>query len=265
MKKNVYLTVLTIVTVICVVIGLCYHTINFGVSFMDGLNIPFFSLSRNTTSGNGSKSSEMLKDPEDIMLDEFNTIKVDADVMDLNIEYGSNFSLSYYCNEKLIPDYKVKDGVLTVTQNSDLTSLWGGNKKCSVTITVPEELEFVDIASDVGDIDLKNLSIKTLTLTADVGDIDIIRCTLGQVTLTADLGDIDVENSSFIELKATNDVGDTDIESSISLSDYEIDLKTDIGEVEVNDRNSHRSFQQPGTGNGKLTVSNSTGDIEVSY
>ena len=42
-------------------------------------------------------------------------------------------------------------------------------------------------------------------------------------------------------------------------------LNTSIGEVSVNGRGSHRSFEQDGDTNRKLVIDNSTGDIELTY
>ncbi len=43
MKKKIYLITLSIVTIICVIAGLCFHTVRFGLSFFDQLHLPFFS------------------------------------------------------------------------------------------------------------------------------------------------------------------------------------------------------------------------------
>ena len=41
MKKNVYLIILTLVTVICIIGGTCYHLVGWGVSFLS--HLPFAS------------------------------------------------------------------------------------------------------------------------------------------------------------------------------------------------------------------------------
>lgn len=257
MKKNVYLTILVIITVICVIGGTCYHVIGFGLSFMDKLDLPIFSSSQKSSAGK-------VVDSEVISLDDFTTLEADVSIMDLTVQSGESFSLKYSGNQKLIPSYEVKDGTLTLKQTGNYSNIWG-NKKCSVTITIPDKLTLVNIASDVGDIDLDNIEIDTLYLSADVGDIDITGCILAIAEVTADVGDIDLERCSFNELNVSNDVGDVDVDSSVSLSTFYMDLKTDIGEVEINDQNQRKSYTQNGSGDGKLTIQNSTGDIEVTY
>lgn len=275
MKKNVYLTILTIVTVICIIAGSCYHVIGWGISLAENFNLPFFENDSNSSSGK-------LTDSGDISLDEFTSIQADVNVMDLNIINGQSYSISYSSNQKLIPKYKVENNVLKISQPGKKADLFG-SKKCEVTITVPNQLDTIDITADVGEINLEGLSAALLTLKADVGDIDVSDCnlenveldtdvgdvdvsdcTLENVELGADVGDIDFSNSTFLTMNASNGTGDVTVDS-VDLSDYQIQLETSIGEVRVNDQNYRRKFNQDGKSNLKLTIENSTGDIDVTY
>lgn len=275
MKKNVYLTILTIITVICIIAGSCYHIIGWGISLAENFNLPFFDDNTNSSAGK-------LTDSGNISLDEFTSIQADINVMDLNIINGQSYSISYSSNEKLIPEYKVENNVLKISQPVKKSNLFG-SKKCKVTITVPNQLDTIDITADVGEINLEGLSAALLTLKADVGDIDVSDCnlenveldtdvgdvdvsdcTLENVELGADVGDIDFNNSTFLTMNASNGTGDITVSSS-DLSDYQIQLETSIGEVRVNDQNYRRKFNQDGKSTLKLTINNSTGDIDVTY
>lgn len=256
MKKNIYLTILTIVTVICIIAGSCYHIIGWGISLAEKFNFPFWG-------DNAKISAGKLTESGDLPLDEFTSIQADVSVMDLNIVNGTDFSIRYSANQKLIPKYKVENNVLIINQTCKMSSI-AGSKKCAVSITVPQELDTIDIAAAVGDIDLNGLTSSNLILKADVGDIDISDCDFGQVELDAAVGDIDFSNSSFLTMNAVNDVGDVKVDTD-DLSDYQIELNTSIGEVSVNGRGSHRNFEQDGDTNRKLVIDNSTGDIELTY
>jgi DUF4097 and DUF4098 domain-containing protein YvlB len=186
--------------------------------------------------------------------------------MALTVLPGDSYTIRYSANEKLIPEFQVENGTLCLSQNFAHTVSFG-SKKCSVTITVPYStaLDSADISTDVGDITLKELELTSLSLTADVGDIDIASCRLGSVTLTADVGDINLEDSTFDSLSATADVGEVSVDAASDLSDYAIELSTDIGEVEVNGQDYRRSYKQTGSGDHSMTIEVSTGDIEVDY
>ena len=257
MKKNVYLIILTVVTVICVIVGSCYHLIGFGVSVLEQLSI--FQTRESTEAGpNVSKNA--------VTIDDFTSIQANVNVMDLDIVRGDSYSVSYRGNEKLQPDYKVENGCLTIIQSAKLSRLMSGNKKCSLTVTVPVSLTSANIQTDVGDLAFSGQDISDLTITADVGDIDLNDCSLENAKLEANIGDIDFKNCSFTALDISSDVGDVDFASREDLSAYTIDLSTDVGDVEVNGKNCHRNFNQQGSPSyGKLTITNDTGDIELDY
>lgn len=257
MKKNVYLTILTIVTVFCIIIGSVYHILGWGFSFLDRIfDYPFFSSEK--------KSAGSLIQSGVIELDDFTSISADVNVMDLNIEPGNAATIDYSCNSRLEPKYNVKNDTLYLTQGS-VHNLWG-NKKCTVTITVPNDqyYELFDISADVGDVDIQNISGQKLSLDADVGDIDIERCSFDDVDIQADVGDVDVDNCEFLVLSIDNSVGDIYVASAVSLSNYYIDMDTSIGEVEFNGQDYRRSYSQNGASDDlRVTLNNDTGDIDL--
>jgi hypothetical protein len=214
-----------------------------------------------------------LKNSESIPLSTFTAIEADCDVMALTILPGDSYTIRYSANEKLIPEFQVENGTLTLTQNA-LHTISFGSKKCSVTITVPYStaLDSADISTDVGDIVLRELQLASLSLTADVGDIDLAFCQFGDVTLTANVGDIDLDNSTFTSLSATADVGDVSVDlgevstdAASNLDTYTMQLSTDIGEVEVNNTDCRRNYVQTGTADHSVTIEVSTGNIKVNY
>lgn len=257
MKKNIYLTILTIVTVLCIIGGTCYHVIGWGVSLAKGITRNF---SQNTTENVGKLTKDTVN------LDAFSNITADVKVMDLTMTKGSDFSISYSASENLVPEYDVDDGTLVLTQKGlKSSSLMGmDSKKCSVTITVPEDLQTVDINANVGDINVNQITAENLFLNANVGDIDVNACSFEKVVSDANVGDVDFENISFQNMEISNDVGDVSV-SAKALSDYQMELTTDVGEVSVNDNNYRKSYNQSGDSNCKLVIDNNTGDIEVEY
>lgn len=256
MKKNVYLTILAIVTVICVIAGTCYHVFSWGFSFMENA-IPFF------ISDERKESAGKLTDSGELNLDSFTSIYADVSVMDLDIVSGDQYSISYSANEKLIPEYEVQDSRLVIKQKKK--KLWG-NKKCSVTITVPEELKEVELDASVGDIDLKGISVSDLEIDASVGDVKIAGCTLKVATVDASTGDIGFSNTAFDTLEVDASVGNVDLDSAVDLSVYSVILDTSVGNVSVNGQDYKRHYSHNGSQSGKsLTVDCSVGDIELNY
>ena len=83
MKKNVYLIILTLVTVICIIGGTCYHLVGWGVSFLSHLPFASFYSDSDDTESSGTTLSTGT-----VLLPSFNTVKIDSKVMNLSIEKG---------------------------------------------------------------------------------------------------------------------------------------------------------------------------------
>lgn len=256
MKKNAYLITLVIITVCCVIAGSCWHIFKWGFSFMESF-VPFV-FSESDKERPGSLSSKGTQ------LDEFTSISADVSIMDIDIVSGDEYSISYSAHEKLVPKFEVKNSCLEITQNPK--KLWG-NKTCSVTITVPEELSGVYLDMSVGDIDITGITASSLEIDTSVGDLDISDCKFGDADVDASTGDIDFLNTVFDRLEIDASVGDVQVDAAENLSDYKIELDTGIGDVEVNGRDYKDCFYQNAAEDGRksLTVDTSTGDIELNY
>lgn len=101
MKRNVYLILITVITILCIIAGTGYHLVRFGLSVAEGL--PFFSefieaisdwddddddSDDNDDSDNGISTSV---DASQKNLDAFSSINADLNVVDLTIQRGTLF------------------------------------------------------------------------------------------------------------------------------------------------------------------------------
>lgn len=281
MKKNVYLIILTLVTVICIIGGTCYHLVGWGVSFLSHLPFASFYSDSDDTESSGTTLST-----DTVSLPSFNTVKIDSKVMNLSIEKGDDYSIQCDSTEKLNPKYEIKDNTLIVSQKQKIKiHNFMNTQKCSVHITIPEDttLELINVDGATGDINLSNLDVTTLKIDNSVGDVKMDNCKIASIGIDTSTGDvklndceaneIDVDTSVgdtvikdniFEKLYVDGSVGDVKVSSSKDLSDYAYDLDTSIGDVSINGVSHKKEYQQKGTG-GKITVDNSTGDISITY
>ena len=293
MKRNVYLIILTIFTILCIIAGTGYHLVRFGISVAGGL-LPsmqtFMDAVLDWNNDDSSNSTESASSTKTISssqnLDAFTSIQADMNVMDLKVVSGDSYSIQYKAGRKLVPEFEVKNNCLTIKQNQKISfSHATGNAKCTVTVTVADSLDSVKIQSDMGDITLSDQTITTFSLYADVGDIDLENCAFGKSTLetdagdfklknctftalslSTDAGDIDLENCTFTNMDISTDAGDVDIDSKEDLSGYRIDLDTSYGDVTVNHKKQRHSYSHDGNLSGHtLTVSTDAGDIDLNY
>lgn len=257
MKKNIYLIILTVVTVFCIIFGSCYHIIGWGVKFINKF-LPIVN-SKNVVEWTETDSG-------DIQLDAFTAVSVDANVMSLTIRSGEQTAISYSYSNNLEPQFEVKDDTLVITQKNAKYKHFSKNK-CSVTLTVPSDISYskIDIDLAVGDIDIKDLSGEDLRVSANVGDLDLTNLSFNKIELETNVSDVDIENCFFDRLDVDANVGDIDVESTEDLSDYSIDLSAGIGAVTVNDKSHRREFSQNGTSGKSITIETDTGDIDLDY
>lgn len=276
MKKTIYIVTITIITVLCIIGGSIYHILGWMGSIFDfgdwSWGGSFLDHSRVTYS-------------ED--LPDFEEIHLDCSVMDITIETGDTFHLSFDCVAYLVPDVNVIDGTLRLKQPS-VPHFGGSNNHCDMTLTIPSDvaLSTSNISLDVGDIRLSDITFqKKCTIKTDVGDLRIQNCTFADAELESDVGDIRLEDSELITseinadvgdvkltectfgyLNISGDVGDITVESGSDLSEYPMEFSCDFGNVTVNGRNHKRYFSQDGslTKSG-LYLENSVGDIKVEY
>ena len=256
-KKNLYLILLTIITIASAIIGILIHVI-----------IP---------AGSWFADFDEHYDPDDFIagsttseeLDAFQSIDFDINVADITITSGDTYTISYQTSKKkLIPSYEIKDGTLYVKQSSAKT-LHGltNNTSCTLMITVPKNTVLSQITgkSAVGDFTMEHASAIQMDVAVNVGDTELTDVVLQQVTIGSDVGDISLEDVTFNIASLTSNVGDVDVTAALSLDDFQIDLSCDFGEIEVNDNSYHEKYQSNVTSEKSLTVSTATGDIDISY
>jgi hypothetical protein len=274
MKKNIYLIVITVITVCCIIGGSVYHLLRW---------IPGFS---------GTSGSDSSRVSYNEVLEDFSEISIDGSVFDITIESGTEYRLSYDCDSKLVPTVSVEQGVLTIkqpTNHSTGISFGVTVNHSKMTLTVPSDrvLNSIDVFSDVGDISIINLTASTASVSSNVGDITLTGCDFSEVNVMADVGDVELGNCSFDsgsadsdvgdilltgcrfrQIELTGDVGDIEVRSGTDLSSAKLVLETDMGEVSINGISHKESFQQERSDKDSdcsLTAETSMGDISVVY
>ena len=257
-KKNLYLILLTIITIASAIIGILIHVILPAGSWFADFDEHYDSDDFIA----GSTTSEEL--------DAFQSIDFDVNVADITITSGDTYSISYQTRkEALIPSYEIKDGTLYVKQASEKT-LHGltNNASCTLMIYVRNKIRFspqITGESAVGDFTMENTSSIQMDISVNVGDTELTDVVLQQVTIGSDVGDISLEDVTFNIANLTSNVGDVDVTAALSLDDFQMDLSCGFGEIEVNDNSYNEKYQSKAASEKSLTVSTGTGDIDISY
>ena len=280
MKKNVYLTIITIIAVLAIVLGVLWR-----FTPLTGISLPW-EHSERSSKGNDIKITKTWEAQE---LGECQSIRLSVDAADIILQSGEQSEIRYEGNEKIMPEVRAENGQWTVKQkkkkNYFITSgdLYKSNR---LVITIPEGSmpELMELDADAGDVDMKGLHVQTLNLQVDAGDLDLENMEIQKLVLDVNAGDIDVLDTTFTEgkidadmgnVKVMNgvfsdvsvdlDAGDVEIHSAVSLEDADLNLNVDMGEVRVNGQSSGKAFQQQGASGTRLSVAADLGDIQVSW
>lgn len=244
MKKTIYLITITLVTVVCIIVGTLVHVGGFfELGFIDGMS--------------GETVHVNYSDREN-----FSKIDMDLKVVDLELSCGDELIMSYDGVEKLQPEIEVEDGVLKVVQKAK-GNTWG-NSKCNLHIQLPTDMvcEELKIQANVGDLNIHDFDTDLLTIDANVGDIDVSESNTGDISITSDIGDIQIENCRFGNMDISSDIGDVEILISQDISDYSVFCTKDLGSIQWNGE-SHKEISKVGDGEYHINLSTDTGEIEV--
>ena len=203
-------------------------------------------------------------------LDAFSEIQIDTNVLEATIQVGDSYGVYLDCNEKLIPTVSVENGTLLVKQRTQ-NRWFQGSTKAEMTITVPAgaDLKALTATHDVGDLNVEGINIDVVDIKVNVGDVNLDDITGKTLTVDSDTGDVEAEACSFEKVTIKSDIGDADYESTKDLSDYKMDLKTDVGEINLknSDQDSDHygvdhSYKQNGSA-GELNITVDVGSITV--
>jgi hypothetical protein len=184
------------------------------------------------------------------VLDTFDKIYVDTNVIDISIVSGDSYSYSLSTSKNLNTTVEVNDGTLRVSQtgyNSFFNFGFGFNASCKVTIVVPDgvEISVIDITSDVGDINISGIGATRATIDTNVGDVDLSSMTFKQMNISADVGDIKLSGIA-------------------GISDCNVDISTDLGSISFMGTSRGTSFSRTGNTDTSLTITTDVGSVKIS-
>lgn len=182
-------------------------------------------------------------------LDSFDKIDLDLDVIEIHLEQGDNFSIKYEGSEKLEPKYSVDGGVLKVRCKKRVTLGFSMvTSESGITITVPKDTKLSDV-----------------DLSVDTGEIEVNDCNIDKMEVDTDTGSVDIKNTSVNNLNGNVDTGDITVSILGNADSYNYDLKTDTGDVVLNDIESDDGISKDNGSDKNIKLSSDTGDVKLSF
>ena len=226
----------------------------------------------------------------------FSNIKIDTHIATVRIKNSTDGKYGVKCNswnkenpilvDVIDETLSIKDNESNIKFSIDILSIFGKSHKNEIIVYVPSDkmLDTVIINSKVGDVRFDEIfGANNVDVTADVGEIRIESGTYGRVELSANVGDIrandtcvtdnlvvtsdvgDVKLSGKFEsdINITSNVGDVILHTSISESEYNYKISSDVGDIEWFGAESHGTIKGNTSGKYNIYIKTNIGDIEV--
>ena len=254
MKKSIYLTTITIITVICIIAGSLYHIGGLALGLFDNL-IPH------------SDNSPGNVCTKELSVDEFSNLIFDAAVLNINITAGDNYTVSYKCNERLVPKIKSSGDTLTISQRERTN--YKGNTTSEITVTIPDSaaLNKLSFNTGVGEVNLDALTAADAEFDTGVGDLYVTDCSFAPCDVDGGTGNLSVENCAFDKMDIDGGTGNITVTSSQSLDGYMMDLDSGIGSITINgnDYGDEYEVNEKAEKVKHLIIDSGLGDIELKY
>lgn len=241
MKKAIYITLLSLITVFCIIWGTWKNVSGafkkMGHYFWSHKD-DYIELDEDT----------LIFTNNETKLEPFSKIEGDFKVASFTLKQGNDFSVSYDANNKYnVPVFSVVNGEFVIEQKSH-KKFRTGNNSCKIVVTVPENhiLDFFDVQVDVGEIEIKNANIEKIKCEVDVGDFKITNTPFSKADLEVDIGEICISNCF----------------SQDEINDYALSLETSIGEVQAFSHTS-KSYKTRGSSSKYITADVDVGSIYI--
>ena len=236
---------------------------------------------------NDGQKAQLTLDKTEV--DAFTNIDAHIAVGDVNIIPSDKYAIEYALDASKVT-YEVKDGTLVVdTQESNKVSMdfsFSSNNYLNIYVPADSEFAKASIRGDVGEINIDSLKFDSLEIISNVGDVTLTKCTVNTSNIVVNTGDLKLTNCALTSSDIESDTGDVtatnlsvntklkvdssvgDVVIALKSDKYNLDLKTSVGDIKVNgkemDDGVSQSYKED-NGGAKITLSTSTGDIELNY
>ena len=251
MKK--YITVLTIVTVVSIIVGSVIHL----YSCRDNMH---FSYHFSSDNDGDSKMGEVFDK-------DFDNIEIGMALVEVEVKDGDAFKVDYKGKDKYKPVIK-SDGDTLVVSNGDRNfpvSSIGAHGENKLTVTIPNGKVFdnAKIESVMADFDIDTLNAKNLDIEVPTGEIEIRNSKGDNLKAEVVKGDLRLEGD-FTDLDITAVLGNVEIDLAQDVNKYNVEANSELGSIECGDVKAHGASTSSQNGDlGNIKVECSMGSVKI--
>lgn len=221
--------------------------------------------------GDGNSASEASPTGDgysSIRGEQFSKVDIEAGLADVTIFTGEDYAveLGWNSDSGYSLNGTVQNGVLKVTgsQKKFGSTL---NHSANVTITVPADvtLREIDVEVGLGDISLDGVRANDVSCETGLGDVWFSDVTADEASASTGMGDISWEGVLSRDTELETGTGDIWVRATGPADRWSYELKSGLGQVEVDGAGLGSSAKQRGGSAGKLEAFSGMGDVTVEF
>ncbi|MEI7885194.1 MAG: DUF4097 family beta strand repeat-containing protein [Clostridia bacterium] len=220
---------------------------------------------------------------------DFNAIEINNGFGDVEIIVSDKFSLEAN-NLSVNAQIENNKGKLVVNNNEQIFNLFGWNLRnkdnTKITIKVPADVQLTEIVikNGAGKVEIADLSTTLLKLETGVGKFSANNLTSAKTEIDGGVGEVRIEDSKIGNLYLKSGVGDIFIGGDIAgnsriecgvgkvaielirnIDEYDMQVKTGLGDVKFNQKKVGDQFNGNITATDKIAIDGGVGEININF
>lgn len=192
--------------------------------------------------------------------EEIKNITIDSDAGDITIKNSNDGKIRLTANGINSDRFDAEaDGNTLKISSSRLNKInfFGLGQRyigSDIVIYVPTVMDSVSITSNMGNVEIENELVTSLTVNNDMGNIEAeklggsfdLNTNMGNIEIerinitanskaTTNMGDIDIERTNEVNIYAKTSMGDSDVKDNTPTASVMLTAETDMGSIDIND------------------------------
>lgn len=167
----------------------------------------------------------------------------DIDYGSFEIRRGNEFNIYTENIDKNKITVNEKKGVYHFNLKDDEIEVLGNNHAHAgkIYVTLPNSVHDISIKQSIGEIEIENMQLSTLSIDSKLGDVDLDNVTFDNGDISLNMGEFDFYGDFTNHLSIINQTGDADLHLMRYETQYNYDLTINVGDLHF-DEHDHGSM-----------------------
>lgn len=200
---------------------------------------------------------------------EITSIQIDAAIGDVEIVAGDEFKIVTQNLDTKEISFRDNNGRISFSSNEEyipISFTFNGyeDDDMKIAVYVPESCKTLTLDSNLGDVTISDLTLDKFSADLDAGSLEANNIIMKKGEIDLNLGNIDLSGDFSDSLDIDVDAGDMDLVLNGAKDDYNYDLDTDLGDIEVG--GDHHRDRDNSKGKDRLiTADTNLGSLTISF